>query len=449
MTSKKTMNLHPLSKRLAAGQGNPPRQVLESGVFTMKRNLFGVWMFPLFRFLFCTALIACLQPVLAHEHGKMDAMPVAYSACAQALVQCARSATPVFGPEGKVWLLWSHEDRLRLSTSLDGGNSFASTVVISEKMPILDDNSEARPKLVLLADGSLLVAVTQRDSHYVGRLLTARSVDGGKTFTPFKPMLGGVGQRFETPLLLPSGRLVMAWLDWRNQAAAKAKGQAYKDSGIAVAWSDDNGQTFQGTSILADYSCDCCRIAAAVDRDGLAVFAWRHVFEGTTRDHAAAKLKDDGSFGPLRRIAVDDWKLDACPRHGPSLTIGPDGSWHATWFTGAAGKSALQYARSTDQGVTFSTPEAIGKPAKSPARPQVLAGVGSNVWRAWKEFDGQVSTVIVQRSADNGLSWEPTFEAARTGGASDHPLLVSSGDSVYLSWLTRDEGYRLKSLNKP
>jgi len=398
---------------------------------------------------FLTALISFLPPLYAHEaHDKSEAKAAPVSGCAQALIQCARSATPVFGPNGKVWLLWSHDDRLQLSTSTDGGVTFPTTSVISEKMPVLDDNSEARPKLVRLPDGSLLVAVTQRDSHYVGRLFTARSVDGGASFTPFKPMLGNVGQRFETPLVLPSGRLVLAWLDWRNHDAAKAKGMTYKDSGVAVAWSDDNGQSFQGKSILADYSCDCCRMAAAVDRDGRAVFAWRHVFGGTIRDHAAVKLNDNGTFGPLRRIAVDDWKLDACPRHGPGLTIGPDGTWHAAWFTGAPGKAGLHYARSTDQGATFSAPQGLGNPANSPSRPQVLATASGQVWRAWKEFDGRVTTVLAQHSSDNGTSWEPAFEAARTNGSSDHPLLVSSGESVYLSWLSREEGYRLMQLHQ-
>jgi hypothetical protein len=410
-------------------------------------------MSSLFKRLFCAVLVSCLLPALAHEmhdaHEKGAAMPVASAACAKAVIECARSASPVLGPAGKAWLLWSHDDRLYVSRSSDGGNTFPEASVISEKMPILDDNSEARPKLVLLPDGSLVAAVTQRDSHYVGRLYTARSTDGGLTFSPFKPILEGVGQRFETPVVLPSGRLVMAWLDWRNQAAAKARGQAYKDSGIAVAWSDDGGKTFQGKSILADYSCDCCRIATAVDRDGKAVFAWRHVYGGTTRDHAAAKLNDDGSFSPLHRIAVDDWKLDACPRHGPSLSIGPDGTWYATWFTGATGKTGLYYARSTDQGATFSAPQMLGNSAKSPARPQVIAGSSNQVWRAWKEFDGQVTTVMLQRSDDNGVNWGDVTEAARTQGASDHPLLVSSGDSVYLSWLTRIEGYRLKKLNTP
>jgi len=314
-------------------------------------------------------------------------------------------------------------------------------------MPTLDDNSEARPKLALMPDGSLFVAVTQRDSHYIGRLFTARSTDGGKTFSPLRPLLGEPGQRFETPLLLPSGRLVMAWLDLRNQKAAKALGQTYKDTGVAVAWSDDNGQTFQGKSILADYSCDCCRLGAAVDRDGHAVFAWRHVFDGTTRDHAAAKLSDDGSLGPLRRIAVDGWKLDACPRHGPSISTAADGTWHATWFTGAPGKVGVYYARSTDQGATFSPPEPLGNGAKGPARPQVLASEAGRVWRLWKEFDGLVTTVHLQTSEDQGASWGAVREVGRTKGASDHPLLVRSGNWVYLSWLTRDEGYRLLPLN--
>jgi hypothetical protein len=345
--------------------------------------------------------------------------------------------------------VWSFGDVVYVSTSSDGGVTFASVHPVTEKMPTLDDNSEARPRLTLLADGSLLLTFTQRDSHYTGRLFTARSVDAGRTFSAPQPMLSEAGQRFGTPLLLPNGRVVVAWLDLRNNKAAKARGQSYKDTGVAVAWSDDNGQSFQGKAILADYSCDCCRMAAAVGADGHAVFAWRQVFDGTTRDHTAARLNDDGTLGPLHRIAEDGWKIDACPMHGPSLSIGADGTWHATWFTGASGKSGLHYARSVDQGVTFSAPQAIGNPIKSPARPQVLAGAANSVWRAWKEFNGQVSTVIVQRSDDNGLSWGATTEAARTSGASDHPFLVSSGDSVYLSWLTRDEGYRLKKLNVP
>jgi hypothetical protein len=399
------------------------------------------------RAMLCATLVLGL-PVFAHEeHGAAAAVPTA--ACQKAALECARSATPVFGPNGKVWLVWSFGDVVYLSFSADGGATFPSAHAVTEKMPTLDDNSEARPRLTLLADGSLLLTFTQRDSHYTGRLYTARSVNEGSTFSTPQPMLNEAGQRFGTPLLLPSGRVVLAWLDLRNNKASKARGQSYKDTGVAVAWSDDNAQSFQGKAILADYSCDCCRMAAAVGPDGHAVFAWRHVFDGTTRDHAAARLNDDGTLGPLQRIAADGWKIDACPMHGPSIGIGTDGAWHATWFTGAEGKAGLYYARSTNQGATFSPPQALGNPAKKPTRPQVVAGPGQNVWRAWKEFDGQMTTVQAQHSGDGGTSWGSTMEVASTQGASDHPLLLAHGDGVYLSWLTRLDGYSLTKLNAP
>ena len=386
------------------------------------------------------------SPVFAHEtHGAVAASPTA--GCEKPSIECARSASPTFGPDGKVWLVWSFGDVVYVSTSSDGGATFSSVSAVTEKMPTLDDNSEARPRLTLVADGSLLLTFTQRDSHYTGRLFTARSVDEGRTFSTPQPMLSEAGQRFGTPLLLPSGRVVVAWLDLRNNKAAKARGQSYKDTGVAVAWSDDNGQSFKGKAILADYSCDCCRMAAAVDPDGHAVFAWRQVFDGTTRDHAAARLNDDGTLGPLHRIAEDGWKIDACPMHGPSLAIGPDGIWHATWFTGAAGKAGLYYARSSDQGTTFSPPQALGNPANKPTRPQVVAASGANVWRAWKEFDGQITTVQVQHSSDAGVTWSATAAVASTQGASDHPQLLANGNGVYLSWLTRLQGYSLSKLN--
>jgi hypothetical protein len=391
------------------------------------------------------ATLALGSPVFAHEtHGAVAAAPAA--ACDKASIACARSATPVFGLDGKVWLVWSFGDVVYVSTSSDGGATFASVHAVTEKMPTLDDNSEARPRLTLLADASLLLTFTQRDSHYTGRLFTARSVDAGRTFSTPQPMLNEAGQRFGTPLLLPNGRVVVAWLDMRNNKAAKARGQSYKDTGVAVAWSDDNGQSFQGKAILADYSCDCCRMAAAVGADGHAVFAWRQVFDGTTRDHTAARLNDDGTLGPLQRIAEDGWKIDACPMHGPSLSIGADGTWHATWFTGAAGKAGLYYARSSNQGATFSTPQALGMAADKPARPQVVTGPGQNVWRAWKEFDGHITTVQAQHSGDGGARWDATVALASTQGASDHPQLLAHGDGVYLSWLTRLEGYSLTRL---
>jgi hypothetical protein len=49
-------------------------------------------------------------------------------------------------------------------------------------------------------------------------------------------------------------------------------------------------------------------------------------------------------------------------------------------------------------------------------------------------------------SGDDGVTWTTPQTIASTADASDHPLLVSDGRHVYLSWLTAKEGYRLLPL---
>jgi hypothetical protein len=78
-------------------------------------------------------------------------------------------------------------------------------------------------------------------------------------------------------------------------------------------------------------------------------------------------------------------------------------------------------------------------------RPTVMA-LGSRIWLAWKEFDGEATTVSLITSGDDGVTWTTPQTVASTADASDHPLLVSDGRHVYLSWLTAKEGYRLLPL---
>jgi hypothetical protein len=87
----------------------------------------------------------------------------------------------------------------------------------------------------------------------------------------------------------------------------------------------------------------------------------------------------------------------------------------------------------------------IGRADRTPSRPFVLAGAGA-VWMVWKEFDGEQTTVNMMASRDGGKTWSAPKALAHTSDASDHPLLVSNGQRVFLSWMTRTDGYRLLPL---
>ncbi len=146
--------------------------------------------------------------------------------------------------------------------------------------------------------------------------------------------------------------------------------------------------------------------------------------------------------GPLRRVSIDDWKIDACPHHGPSLAIAPDGSYHAAWFTDGAARRGLFYARADNADAPFSEPRALSSPDRQPARPYLLSD-GKLLHLVWKEFDGTKSSVKWQFSSDSGRTWSEAKTVADTDDASDHPLLIAHKGHAYLSWLTKTEGYRL------
>jgi hypothetical protein len=87
-------------------------------------------------------------------------------------------------------------------------------------------------------------------------------------------------------------------------------------------------------------------------------------------------------------------------------------------------------------------PRALSKPDRQPSRPYLLAN-GSALHLVWKEFDGDKVVVRWQVSRDSGKQWSETRTVAETADASDHPLLVADRQRTYLSWLTKNEGYRL------
>jgi len=226
---------------------------------------------------------------------------------------------------------------------------------------------------------------------------------------------------------------------------AKARNETYVGAALAFAWSNDHGSIISETRIAQDNTCECCRLAIAFVAPGRPAIAFRNVFGGTVRDHAVMTFLDPQTPGPIHRISVDDWRTDVCPHHGPSLAISADSTYHVTWFTDGLARKGLFYARSSDGGVTFSDPMPVGRSDRNPAHPYLIAAKGA-LWLVWKEFDGEKTTVSVMTSHDDGRTWSAAKIVAETSNASDHPLLLSRGGRVFLSWQTQAEGYRVISL---
>jgi hypothetical protein len=377
---------------------------------------------------------------MSHDHADLGG-------CKEATLACATKVTPAFGPDGALWLVFMAGGRVSVARSDDLARSFAPAGFVDPGGLNLDWGPDARPKIAVDTTGRITVAFAHfKDKAFNAQVLFARSSDGGKTFSAPRGLTSDPeSQRFEALAVDPSGAVFAAWLDKRNRAPARARGQEYVGAALAYAWSEDGGETFSQAGIAHDNTCECCRLGVGFAGPARPVVLLRNVFDGRVRDHAIVTFRDPATPGPVERVAVDDWAIDSCPHHGPSLAVASDGTYHVTWYTNGRARKGLFYAHSGDGGRSFSTPMRLGNPARNPSRPFVLAGSDA-VWLAWKEFDGERTTVNVTASRDGGKSWSPPRARADTIDTSDHPLLATDGRRVYLSWQTRIEGYRLLPL---
>lgn len=377
-----------------------------------------------------------------------SATPFKPAACVGSGLECANAATPFFTQDGKLLLAWTTNGVVSVAQSADLGKTFLPSIKIAEHGKSLDTGSDARPQIVADQNGNVFLAYSFfKDSNWNAQINTARSVDGGNTFTtPVSLVNDSSSQRFPSLLIKPDSNIFISWIDKRLVAAAKQGGEKRLGGSIAYSTSQDGGKTFQTEHFANESSCECCRIGAALDPQNQPVIAYRAIFSGGIRDQASQVISNEGAE-PVRKIADDDWKTDACPHHGPSIAVSGAGKFHVVWYTQGSKRSGVFYANSSNQGLTYSKPSRIGSEGSNVARPYLFAS-DQKVWLVWKEFNGKKSSIYLKESLDDGNTWSSPKILASTEGYSDHPLLLAQGSEVFLSWLTRDDGYQLMNIGR-
>ena len=357
----------------------------------------------------------------------------------------AKPARPELGaslalsPQGVPHAVAKQGGHVVLYRSADGGTSWGEPVVVNAEPEAISADGENRPKLAFAADGGVLVSWTRPLARpYTGEIRLARSEDGRRFDAPITVHRdrAEITHRFESLAVLPDGRVLVAWIDKRDQEVARAAGRAYRGAAIYAAVSSDHGRSFAPEQRVADHSCECCRIAVAADRDGAPLLMWRHVFAPNERDHAIVQLDRSGRPEAVARATFDRWAIDACPHHGPSLAVAPDGVRHAVWFNQRDGEGRVFYGRLREGGVDGQ--RTVGGERAAHAD---LVVAGARIAIVWKEFDGERTRLHAELSQDGGASFTART-LADTVGASDQPRVVAHGEGFLVLWHTADEGLR-------
>jgi len=401
------------------------------------------------RSLLLTGLAGALGVATLHSaaYGQMSHQHASEAACDGADLKCASKVTPFFAADGTLWLTWMAGGRISVASSKDAGQTYSTPVPVTTQQLNLDWGPDARPKLVVDRKGGIAVAFsTFRDQAFNGQVFYTRSDDGGKSFAPIRPITTNIeSQRFEALALDEDGTVFAAWLDKRNRVPAKEAGRSYEGAALFFASSRDGGTSYTEARMAQENTCECCRLGLAFAGAGRPVVVFRNIFDGGVRDHAVVTFNDVATPGEVYRVSKDDWQIKACPHHGPSLSVSSDGVYHVAWFTNGKARKGLFYAQSRDGGRSFSEPLPIGQADRNPTRPYVLATKDVTAM-VWKEFDGERTTVMLMQSRDDGRTWSKPKAIVSTADTSDHPLLVSNGTRIFLSWMTKADGYRFQPI---
>ncbi len=390
--------------------------------------------------------VGCAQTG-GHSHQQPSIAAACKDATAVPSLRCASAPTARFDQHGKLWVAWVYAGHVYVSTSTDKGASFAPPLTVNRIPEKIYTEGENRPKLAFGPKGEVYLSWTQNlpQKRFSGHIRFSRSIDGSQHFADpvtVNDHQAITSHRFDALGVNKQGDIYLAWLDKRDQLTAKKAGRPYNGAALYTALSTDGGKHFLANKKIMDNTCECCRVAMAIDTDQLPVMLWRTIYGDNIRDHALVKFTGRNQAATPVRASHDNWRIEGCPHHGPAISIAADGVYHLTWFDNAPERHGLFYAHSDDRAKTFSTPITVGDYQKAAAHADVLS-LGKQVYITWKEFDGTRASLHVQQSGDGGKSWSAPQQLASTTGPSDHPFLVQDTQRIYISWHRQGEDYHL------
>lgn len=360
-----------------------------------------------------------------------------------------------FAPDGSLWLVGLNaENQLFVQSAppLQGASSYqwGAPRILDTGGDAISADGENRPKLAFGPKGWVVISYAKPlATRFTALVRMLRSADGGRTFSAPVTVHSDrqeIGHSFDAVIFDAQGTLHTVWLDKRDgELAPKSGGKSsYRGSAVYRNVSLDGGATFGPDLRVADHSCECCRIAVAQGSDGRAYALWRHVFAPNVRDHAFAALDATGAATPTdvvpMRATFDNWRVDACPHHGPGLSAAAQGGFHAVWF-GMRKQGDADVA-----GVRYGRLHADGSPVLDSVRPlpderaehaDVLA-VGERVAIVWRSADGARSSIKAWLSSDGGHNFREQ-SLGEVNGPNDFPRLVEHAGQFVVVWRNAQE----------
>jgi len=347
-----------------------------------------------------------------------------------------------FSPEGAVWVVALDQGRLFVQHQDQTDGPWSERQLLPTGGEQIASSGDNRPKIAFGLNGRVVVTYTHPLSKpYTGEIRMLRSADGGQTFSAPTTVHADrqiITHRFDAIQFDARGDLYTFWVDKRDAERVwkenKGDQSSYEGAAIYYNISQDGGLSFGPDRKLADNSCECCRIALLAEPEAGVAVLWRHVFAGSVRDHAFARVNADGATA-LSRASMDNWVLKACPHHGPGLARASGGNYHAVWFGEKAGLQGVRYGLLDRDGKPIGMARMV--PDERAEHADIVSS-GKRLVIVWRSFDGTQTSLKAWVSQDGGKHF--ALSTLKTSAfENDHPRLIERAGKIAVVWQTEKE----------
>jgi len=393
-----------------------------------------------------------------HDHQAMmtkQEKPKSDNKCKNAAIECAKTVTSAFAPNGDLWRLWVSQERLIAQISQDNGATFLKHKVLPIPAEKISARNENRPKIAFDNTGGVYLSwAMAREKKYTADVRFSYSRDYGKTFT--KPITVNndnllAGHSFNEMLVSDNGDVSIVWLDGRIAHQLRKQGKQSKGSALFLAKANFKNANSNKTAVftnqqLANDTCVCCRIAMDFNQHGELAILWRHIYGDNIREFALLTLNqnEDKPKQPYQ-ISYDHWKINGCPHQGGAISVDKLNRYHMVWFNqGDVGKGIF-YASSSDEGKTLTTPISVGELSAQASHPHLNKN-NDNIDIVWTQFNGIEHQLMHQRSIDNGKTFSQAAVLAKAKNGSDRPFIIKKENVSYVSWQRPKQGHWIEAL---
>jgi hypothetical protein len=267
------------------------------------------------------------------------------------------------------------------------------------------------------------------DKPFANELRLSRSLDGGQTFLP-SALINDDGElvnhSFDSIRIGREGAIHVAWIDGRG---------GKKTSGTYVTRSNDHGTSFEKNTKIDDETCVCCRTSVAVAPDGTVYVAWRKMFSDIRETVVARSFDGGTTFSAPVVVGNDRWVYPSCPHRPASLGVDGDGRVYVSWYTeGEDETPAVYLAYSDDHAQTFSPKLQLNRSKGTfPDHPQLAVDRRGRVVAIWEELSPVRREVVVSHSLDRGQTFSTPYKVNEKKGETP-TVAVSPTGQFMLAW---------------